>query len=245
MMAEREKIVSETVLLSDVFVVGKRRDVVPAAVETLKASIERLGLRTPITVRYDENIPDPETGEIMGGYALVAGRHRMEACKALGWERIPAVVRDCDEVEAELWEIAENLHRADLSKDERDRQIRRYAELLTKPEEGKPPQLAAVSGGRGNIGIATKIAAETGVSKDTVERALKPERVAAARARSQVDRDVKDRAAREVASILSEHVPGEWWDALKANLYAAGAANIANELTNITGQSIMDRRYAD
>lgn len=61
-------------------------------------------------------------------------------------------------------------------------------------------------------------------------------------ARSKIDADVKVRAAREVANILAEYVPGEWWDAVKANLYAAGAANIAHELTNITGQSVMDRK---
>lgn len=66
---------------------------------------------------------------------------------------------------------------------------------------------------------------------------------AKAASRSKIDADVKARAAREVAEMISEHVPGEWWDALKANLYAAGAANIAHELTNITGQSIMDRRF--
>lgn len=63
-------------------------------------------------------------------------------------------------------------------------------------------------------------------------------------ARSKIDADVKVRAAREVASLIAEHVPGEWWDAVKANLYAAGAANIAHELTNITGQSIIDRGAA-
>lgn len=63
-------------------------------------------------------------------------------------------------------------------------------------------------------------------------------------ARSKIDSDVKARAAKEVAEIIAEHVPSEWWDAVKANLYAAGAANIANELTNQTGQSIMDRRYS-
>lgn len=73
-----------------------------------------------------------------------------------------------------------------------------------------------------------------------IERAASGERVTA---RSKIDADVKVRAAREVASIIAEHVPGDWWDAVKSNLYAAGAANIANELTNITGQSIMDRRY--
>jgi ParB/RepB/Spo0J family partition protein len=77
--------------------------------------------------------------------------------------------------------------------------------------------------------------------KSLVQRAKSGEDVSARSAK--VDADVRVRAAREVASILAEHVPGEWWDGLKANLYAAGAANIANELTNLTGQSIMDRRY--
>ena len=67
---------------------------------------------------------------------------------------------------------------------------------------------------------------------------------AQSRASSKIDADVKSRAAKEVADIIAEYVPGEWWDAVKSNLYAAGASNIANELTNITGQSIMDRRFA-
>lgn len=50
--------------------------------------------------------------------------------------------------------------------------------------------------------------------------------------------DVKSRAAREVAEMIAEHVPGEWFDAIKSNLYAAGAKNIADALTNITGESI-------
>lgn len=59
--------------------------------------------------------------------------------------------------------------------------------------------------------------------------------------RSKVDADVKSRAAHEVAEIIAEYVPGEWWDAVKANLYAAGASNIAHELTNLIGQSVMDK----
>lgn len=62
--------------------------------------------------------------------------------------------------------------------------------------------------------------------------------------RSKVDADVKSRAAHEVAEIIAEYVPGEWWDAVKANLYAAGASNIAHELTNLIGQSVMDKGRA-
>jgi hypothetical protein len=66
----------------------------------------------------------------------------------------------------------------------------------------------------------------------------------AARNKSRVEADVKQRAAKEVADILAEHVPGELWDALKANLYAAGATSIAAAFTNITGEALMDRSAA-
>lgn len=60
---------------------------------------------------------------------------------------------------------------------------------------------------------------------------------------SSIDADVKIRAAKECAEIIAEHVPGEAWDGLKANLYAAGAKAVADALTNLTGNSVMDRRY--
>lgn len=75
-------------------------------------------------------------------------------------------------------------------------------------------------------------------------RGSKPREAIRERARSKIDADVKARAAKEVAEVIAEHVPAEWWDAVKANLYAAGASNIANELTNFTGQSVMDRSAA-
>jgi ParB/RepB/Spo0J family partition protein len=238
----------EKVRLIDIFVVGDRRPLDGAVVKSLAESIGRIGLRTPITIRVVDRVPDPDGGaDIEGAYALVAGRHRLEAMRQLGEETIPAIVMDGDEIDAELWEIVENLHRADLSKEQRDQQIRRYAELLTKKESGeKPTQVARVSdvGGRGNKGLATKVAEQTGMSRDTVLRAIKPEKVAAERRRASIDADVKERAAKEVANVIAEYVPAEWWDGVKANLYAAGAKNIANELTNISGQSVMDARHA-
>lgn len=60
---------------------------------------------------------------------------------------------------------------------------------------------------------------------------------------TKIDRDVRDRAANEVAELLAEHIPADAWDGLKANLYSAGAKHIANALTNLTGQSIMDKRF--
>ena len=78
-----------------------------------------------------------------------------------------------------MWEIAENLHRVDLTKEERDKHIRRYAELL-ETKNLQSPQSAAFESkredGRGHRkkGTAGQIADQTGLSKDTIDRALNP-----------------------------------------------------------------------
>ena len=67
-----------------------RRDVDPAALEELKASILKAGLLQPVVVRA-------APGERASGYELIAGERRLRACQALGWDRIPAVKRDVDD----------------------------------------------------------------------------------------------------------------------------------------------------
>lgn len=76
-----------------------------------------------------------------------------------------------------------------------------------------------------------------------VKEDLRPVAQAQTSRASKIDADVKGRAAKEVAEMIAEHVPSEWWDGIKANLYAAGANNIAAALTNITGEAVMDRRF--
>lgn len=81
----------------------------------LKTSIETIGLLNPITIRNDGR--------------LVAGLHRLEACKELGWERIPVTFLDADELHAELAEIDENLLRNELHWTEHDKQVARRKEI--------------------------------------------------------------------------------------------------------------------
>jgi ParB family transcriptional regulator, chromosome partitioning protein len=50
-----------------------------------------------------------------GKYILVAGAHRLEAAKLLGWHEITATIRIMDAVEAAIIEIDENLIRNELS----------------------------------------------------------------------------------------------------------------------------------
>ncbi|WP_244564371.1 MT-A70 family methyltransferase [Rhizobium sp. RU36D] len=91
--------------------IGKRlRYFDQAKVDAIKASIREIGLKTPITLRV---VPAGEDGT--DHLALVAGMHRLEAMRQLGEEWIPAFVVEGDALDAELWEIDENLCRAELT----------------------------------------------------------------------------------------------------------------------------------
>lgn len=164
--------------------VGERhRPVNAAAVDRLAESMRQIGLRQPITIRVVDEYMEPD-GEIIEGVAvLVTGRHRLEAARQLGWSHIDAIDADDTDMSAEMWEIAENLHRLDLTKEQRDEHIRRYADLLEARKELDliVPQNAAKLKSERNPkgagrpqGIPRQIAEETGLSVDTVRRALSP-----------------------------------------------------------------------
>ncbi len=69
----------------------------------LAASISEHGVLHPIAVR--------EIGE---GYQLIAGERRLRACKLLGWETIPCIIKIMDDRLAAEMGLIENLQRRDL-----------------------------------------------------------------------------------------------------------------------------------
>ena len=73
-------------------------------IEALSHSIKEIGLINPVVVRKSEE-----------GYQLVAGTRRWHACKALGWDTIPAKVIEQDTREASMLQFSENFHRMDLN----------------------------------------------------------------------------------------------------------------------------------
>ena len=80
-------------------------------------SINIVGLINPVTVDKKNN--------------LIAGEHRMEACRHLGFDEIECSVLDCDELRMELAEIDENLIRNDLHYTIRGELAKRRDEILT------------------------------------------------------------------------------------------------------------------
>lgn len=178
------KTIMHEVGTDEIFVCGPRRPLDEGTVKSIIESIAKIGLQTPISVRLDRNLVDPERpedGEV-GGYELIAGLHRLEACKRSGMKRVPIVEwpEDTPRSQIEMWEIVENLHRADLSKEQRDIQIRRFAELMIAEEETAPTRSrTSLSDGRASgpqheKGTASKIAEQMGLKVRTVQRALNP-----------------------------------------------------------------------
>jgi len=173
-------------------------------VQALVQSIREIGLQSPITLRAvpcKEGIPTP--GCYKGNtYHLVAGEHRLQACKALGWKEIPAFILDADDAICRLWEIDENLVRADLTELERAEHLRErkfwYEQVHQHAKHGgnKTP-----SGQFGHTGDTPSFAADTaqrtGMSERDVRRAV--ERAEA------IDPDVKE-AIRDMPAIANKVV---------------------------------------
>src|SRR5215469_7136722 len=99
--------------------VGRRvRSLNAERVEALIESIELIGLRSPITVRIIPQVAGDGTEEGSVPF-LVTGLLRLEAVKRLGLEEIDCLIEPGSEVDAQLWEIDENLCRAELTELER------------------------------------------------------------------------------------------------------------------------------
>lgn len=94
---------------------GRIRPVDPSNVAALAASIREVGLLNPITVyRRAIDAGDQDAAP----YGLVAGAHRLAACRTLGHVEIQAQIVDLDELRRIIAECDENLCRPHLSPSE-------------------------------------------------------------------------------------------------------------------------------
>ena len=76
------------------------RDLDQTVISDLILNIKERGLLQPIMVR-----------RIDRGYEIIFGRHRLEACRRLGYKEIPAIIKECSEEDAIFIQIAENIQR--------------------------------------------------------------------------------------------------------------------------------------
>lgn len=151
--------------VNKIIVPANRRPINSDVVGLLADSMTSQGLRTPITIRYVNGEPH-----------LVAGAHRLEGAKKNAWESIPAVVMHGDDIDARLWEIAENLMRSDLSLMESSDQTAEWVRLTNvRAEKAKAqvePSGKAHTGGRPNQGINAAVE-KLGIERNQAQRAVK------------------------------------------------------------------------
>jgi ParB-like chromosome segregation protein Spo0J len=194
-------------------------------VVALVSSIRTIGLQVPITVIERD-----------GRYLLIAGRHRLEALRVIGEERVPARVVDFDDIEARLWTLSENLHRTELSALQRSEHIAEFARLTqqrmdaakgaqvaqvssTAAAPEKPRQVDAVSaGGRGNTGGVRAAARELGITEPEARRSVQIDSItpAAKEAAREAGLDRNQSALLKVASYADDDQVGAVGDIAKA-----------------------------
>jgi len=87
----------KTISIDEIMVKSGRRPINQEKVKELSESIGTIGLINPITITTNTE--------------LIAGEHRLEAVKLLGWKDIEAIILDVIGLRAELAEIDENLIR--------------------------------------------------------------------------------------------------------------------------------------
>jgi len=155
--------------ISDIKINSGRRSTDQQNVEELARSIKAVGLMNPITI--DQN------------HTLIAGLHRVEAAKLLGWAEIECTVSDAEGIQAELAEIDENIVRARLSRYELGEQLLRRKEIYeTLHPETRQGMRNGQTSKNENLSLlgakpfSQDTAEKLGVSKRTVEQLIQTAR---------------------------------------------------------------------
>ena len=151
------------VKISDIKVVGRKRELNEEKIRDLANSFKLLGQLQPIVINQD--------------YTLLAGLHRLEAAKLLGWETIKAEVISGSQLEDELIEIDENLIRNDLTVLEQAELLQRRNEILKemglRRSHGRYPTNSLSDRG---LKTTEDIAKEVGLANSTLLRRIHFER---------------------------------------------------------------------
>ena len=111
--------------IQDIQIKPGRRAIDTDAVQTMVNSMMEVGQLQPIVVSKD--------------MFLIAGLHRLEAAKIMGWDKIKCDISDLDDAQTELAEIDENFVRNDLTVVQRGQMLERRKALYEKlhPEAKK------------------------------------------------------------------------------------------------------------
>ena len=126
----------------------------------LMRSIADAGVLSPALARP---LPD-------GGYELISGHRRLAACKALGMDAMPVIVRDLTDEEAVITMVDSNLQREHILPSEKAFAYKMKMEAL-KRKAGRPEKNSSQVAT--NFDTATEIGKSTGESRDQVFRYIR------------------------------------------------------------------------
>lgn len=187
--------------ISDIKIKPGRREAKPKSAEEMTRSIQALGLLNPIIVTED--------------YTLIAGLHRLEATKKLGWTKIECTVSSMDGLQAELAEIDENFVRTNLSHRELGDLLLHRKELYEAlhPETRQGMRNGQTSKNEnlsllGAKSFTQDTADRLGVGKRTVEQLVQTARDLTPAAKK-VIRDADDKITKGAALRISRLLPDQ------------------------------------
>ena len=126
--------------------------------QSLAESIKSQGVFTPITVRPIDN----------GEYEIISGHRRVFACKKLGFEFIPAFVKEMTREEAIIVMTDSNLHRDRLLPSEKAFAYKMKLDAIKR--QGERTDLTSAQVGHKSLTSVERIAIENDESKTQVQR---------------------------------------------------------------------------
>ncbi|MDN7228552.1 nucleoid occlusion protein [Planococcus liqunii] len=112
-------------------------------IEELARTIEIHGVIQPIVVRASEQ---------EGDYEIIAGERRFRAMSSLGWEEVPAIIRQLSDKETASIALIENLQREELTSIEEANAYQNLLEIQGITQEALAQRL-----GKGQSTVANKL----------------------------------------------------------------------------------------
>lgn len=210
--------------IANVKVGARLRALDPAKVDELAGAIGELGiLLQPIVITPSGR--------------LVAGNHRLHACKRLGWVHIPVIIVPLDDNEADLAEIDENLRRNELTVLEQAEHLHRREEILA----GRGQRAAAGANQHKERGGApgapppittTDLAGDIGLSQRATQERLQIARHIAPDVRTQIRTTETAQSTKQLIS-LSRQAPDQQ-RTIAGMLLRGEAANVHDAVTKLT-----------
>lgn len=165
--AKREKVRRVAVAMIDDFPEHPFKVKDDEEMEKLKDSISLYGVLTPVVARRCEN----------GRYELISGHRRKYACKVLGIEFMPAIVREMSREEAVIAMVDSNLQREHILPSEKAFAYKIKLEAIKcqgrRNDLTSPPVVEKLEKNEKDVLSATVIGAKNGDSYEQVRRYIR------------------------------------------------------------------------